>query len=562
MINLSSHKAFSIYLLFAALFLGVQMFQGLSYLDIGMYMSGYQHFTSDPYASYFLGQWILTYDVTSALCKLFSINSFLGLRVLHLVYVLVTQTVVYLYLRQYISTRSIITGLLIATLAHYGSYTEINYNDYSALLLLFSILCYHGGADRDNQWIIMMGGVLAGVAVYLRIVNITYICLPLCAMLISKKWNNGHSPSNGATFFYIGMCFGGLLGYVVLLCQGLDNVFALTFNDIAGISSDKSDTHGMLYVMRSMYDLYTEVVANAGYIMLFWIIIVAGMKQTRRIMRITLVAVAIVLTLVMMNFSFFPSNITMALCLIGGVGVFFIRGVYPPLAHLVMISLFLPFVMPVGSNAEPSFYGKETCFLTLPLVMYVLFEELMPKKEQLERRAAMCMIGVLGAGLLFFNLTHKQMEEGNRIACRYTVDSQLTRGILTTKENADMYNYLIREVKPHIRQGSYMICSFSLPAVSILDCKPWAVYSTVYSTDRMNDRYIKVAWKHTKELPYVLLDEENLPDGYKHIMEELSLIRKYQKIWTDGKYSLYYSKPYPGPERPKITDVEPYRHHP
>ncbi|MFW5615806.1 MAG: glycosyltransferase family 39 protein, partial [Prevotella pectinovora] len=176
MINLSSHKAFSIYLLFAALFLGVQMFQGLSYLDIGMYMSGYQHFTSDPYASYFLGQWILTYDVTSALCKLFSINSFLGLRVLHLVYVLVTQTVVYLYLRQYISTRSIITGLLIATLAHYGSYTEINYNDYSALLLLLSILCYHGGADRDNQWIIMMGGVLAGVAVYFRIVNITYIC--------------------------------------------------------------------------------------------------------------------------------------------------------------------------------------------------------------------------------------------------------------------------------------------------------------------------------------------------------------------------------------------------
>ena len=154
-----------------------------------------------------------------------------------------------------------------------------------------------------------------------------------------------------------------------------------------------------------------------------------------------------------------------------------------------MISLFLPFVMPVGSNAEPSFYGKETCFLTLPLVMYVLFEELMPKKEQLERRAAMCMIGVLGAGLLFFNLTHKQMEEGNRIACRYTVDSQLTRGILTTKENADMYNYLIREVKPHIRQGSYMICSFSLPAVSILDCKPWAVYSTVYSTDRMNIFY-------------------------------------------------------------------------
>ena len=66
---------FIVYVIFAALYLGVQMFQGLSYRDIGIYMSGSQHFNEEPYAIYYLGQWFLTYGLTNWLCHAFSLNS-------------------------------------------------------------------------------------------------------------------------------------------------------------------------------------------------------------------------------------------------------------------------------------------------------------------------------------------------------------------------------------------------------------------------------------------------------------------------------------------------------
>ena len=68
---------FILYILFVTVYLGAQMFQGFSWLDIGFYMSGYQHFTDEPYVSYFLGQWLLSFQLTSWLCKAFSIDSYL-----------------------------------------------------------------------------------------------------------------------------------------------------------------------------------------------------------------------------------------------------------------------------------------------------------------------------------------------------------------------------------------------------------------------------------------------------------------------------------------------------
>lgn len=550
--------AFILYLLFVAVYLGAQMFQGFSWLDIGMYMSGYRHFTSDPYASYFLGQWILTYDLTSSLCRIFSIDSFMGLRILHLVYVLVMQTAVYLFLRRRIPHEYIIGGLLVATLAHFGAYTEINYNEYSALLLTLSIMSLHAGASGNRPWLVVAAGMAAGIAVFFRIVNITYIGLPLLSCLVSLRWRLQMSPLRRILLFYAGMAAGAGIVVVILWRQGLLGILQLTISDIAGISADKGDTHGMLYVMRSMYNLYSEVLANCAYLVLLSLMLYKSRSIANRLLRRLLTSLTFVLTLVMMNFSFFPSNITMAICLLGCVPLFFGWGkASGKFSHLYIMSLYLPLVFPVGSNAEPSFYGKELCFLTLPLALYELLDVVALREirriptatgmpypvfawmRDRYRKPMVWLLAMISAGFVFFNATHKQMEDGNRIASHYTIDTELTRGILTTADNARTYNYLMKELHPVVRPGSYMICSFSLPMVSLLECRPWAVYSTVYSTDSMNSRYIRVAWQHTRRLPYLLLDKECPLAGYGHILKELSRIRPYRMVWTDGRYQLY-----------------------
>lgn len=538
---------FLAYLLFVAVFLGVQMFQGFSWLDIGMYMSGTEHFNSDPYASYFLGQWILTYNLTGMLCRLFAADSFMGLRVMHLVYVLLTQIIVYIYLIRYMPRRHALLGLLLVTLAHYGSYTEINYNDYSAFMLMLSLMAFHEGAKGNRPWLVAMAGLAAGVAVFFRIVNITYVGIPLLSCLVSLRWRMSMRPWRRLLFFYIGMAAGMAAVVALLYRQGLLGVLRLTVADIAGISSDKGDPHGMLFVMRSLYNLYGYIVSNAVYLLLAWLIAVAAWRLKGAVRRYGVLFVAFLLMMLMMNFSYFPSNVTMAVCVMGCLVLYFDGQVQPACAHLYIMSLFMPLVMPAGSNAEPSFYGKELCFLALPLSLSLLLSAVRPAIPSVSSaipksgglRPLMSVYAMVAIGFIGFNVVHKQMEDGNRAACRYAVDSRLTHGILTTADNAGMYNYLLPRLRPHVPRGSYMICQFSLPMVSLLECRPWAVYSTVYSTDRMNDRYIAVAWQHTRRLPYVLIDKESELPGYAHILESLSKIRPYRMAWTDGRYELY-----------------------
>ena len=551
------HLPFVVYLLFAAAFLGIQMCQGFSWLDIGMYMSGAEHFNSDPYASYFLGQWILTYDLTGMLCRLFSVDSFMGLRVMHLVYVLLTQIIVYVYLIRYISRRHVILGLLLVTLAHFGSYTEINYNDYSAFLLMLSLMAFHEGAMRSRWMLVAVAGLVAGVAVFFRIVNITYAAIPLFSCLLSLRWHVAMKAWRRLLFFYIGMAAGMAAVVAMLYWQGLLDPLRLTVADIAGISSDSGDPHGMLYVMRSLYNLYGYIVSNAVYILLAWLIAVAAWRLKGAVRRYGVLFVAFLLMMLMMNFSYFPSNVTMAVCVMGCLVLYFRNQVSPECAHLYMMSLFMPLVMPAGSNAEPSFYGKELCFFALPLSLSLLLSAVRPTipngSSAVSKfggiRPLMSVYAMVAIGFIGFNVVHKQMEDGNRLSCRYTIDSPLARGILTTADNAEMYNYLLQKLRPQVASGSYMICQFSLPMVSLMECRPWAVYSTVYSTDRMNDRYIAAAWQHTRSLPYVLLDKESELPGYTHILEQLSKIRPYHKAWTDGRYELY--APAPTPTLPK-----------
>ncbi len=546
---------FALYLLFAALYLGVQMFQGFSFLDIGMYSMGYGNFVSDPYASCYLGQWIMTYDVTFWLCRLLGIHGFIGLRIMHLALILVTQTVVYLFLRRYIDRKYIIVGLLLATLSHYGAYTELTYNDYSAFLLLVSLLSFHSGVERERGWMVFASGFVAGMAVFFRAVNITYIGIPLVSCLAGLVWKFGMGMRRRIVLFYSGMAAGMAAIVCLLYVQGLLPVLRMTVADIVSISADKSDSHGVMTIMRKTYELYTNVLGNMTALALFSVIVCFALSCRRKALRALLLLVSSLLILFVMNFSYYSSIMAMAICVAGTLAMTSAArngNVSSQFAHLFIMSMYMPLVMPIGSNAEPSFYGKELCFLSLPMAMYALLQ-LLPSsfstgsaelKQRINCAVSVVMIAV-SAGFVAFNVLHKQMEDGNRLNCRYTIDSPLTNGIMTTQGNAEMYSHLLRDVKPLVPKGSYMICNFSLPAVTLLECKPWAVYSTVYSTDRMNDRYIEVAWQHTRKLPYLLLDKECPFPGYSHIFERLNAIAPYSKVWTDGRLSLYYAKETP-----------------
>lgn len=539
--NAGTDIVFIIYSVFATVYLGIQMFQGFSYLDIGFYMSGYQHFNDDPYVSYFLGQWLLSFNLTSALCRLFSINTYLGLRILHLLFIIISQTVIYFYLKRYINRHFIISGLLLATLAHFGSYTEINYNDYSVGLLTLSIMAYHYGYANNRMKAIILSGILAGVSFYFRIVNVTFIGIPFLAWLISHRYKSAIKTRNQFFAFFSGIIAACCATTVLLYCNGMLDVFTMTLTDLFTRSSDPQDPHGVKAIIINLYDLYKGQIQGFSVIALLTFLIAFNDIKNKGAIRTIITMVLSLLIIPNIYLWESPSNITVGICLSALFFLFAGRDVNPQTASLYLLSLFIPVIFPIGSNAGPDFYGKDMCFLTLPVALCIIGEGIGAMKAEYRKAAYKALhisFAFICIAMIYTNINRPMMEEGTRTQCRYTINSPLTKHIYTTEENASLNNYLIDKVKPLIPAKSYLICNFSIPMISLLECKPYAVYSTVFTSNVMNRRYIDAAYKHSRLLPYLLIDQDNNSDKDKYVEDYLYGIKPYRTIWTDGRYVL------------------------
>lgn len=539
--NAGTDIVFIIYSVFATVYLGIQMFQGFSYLDIGFYMSGYQHFNDDPYVSYFLGQWLLSFNLTSALCRLFSINTYLGLRILHLLFIIISQTVIYFYLKRYINRHFIISGLLLATLAHFGSYTEINYNDYSVGLLTLSIMAYHYGYANNRMKAIILSGILAGVSFYFRIVNVTFISIPFLAWLISHRYKSAIKTRNQFFGFFSGIIAACCATTVLLYYNGMLDVFTMTLTDLFTRSSDPQDPHGVKAIIINLYDLYKGQIQGFSVIALLTFLIAFNDIKNKGAIRTIITIVLSLLIIPNIYLWESPSNITVGICLSALFFLFAGRDVNPQTASLYLLSLFIPVIFPIGSNAGPDFYGKDMCFLTLPVSLCIIGEGIGTLKAEYRKAAYKALhisFAFICIAMIYTNINRPMMEEGTRTQCRYTINSPLTRHIYTTEENASLNNYLIDKVKPLIPAQSYLICNFSIPMISLLECKPYAVYSTVFTSNVMNRRYIDAAYKHSRLLPYLLIDQDNNSDKDKYVEDYLYGIKPYRTIWTDGRYVL------------------------
>lgn len=539
--NAGTDIVFIIYSVFATVYLGIQMFQGFSYLDIGFYMSGYQHFNDDPYVSYFLGQWLLSFNLTSALCRLFSINTYLGLRILHLLFIIISQTVIYFYLKRYINRHFIISGLLLATLAHFGSYTEINYNDYSVGLLTLSIMAYHYGYANNRMKAIILSGILAGVSFYFRIVNVTFISIPFLAWLISHRYKSAIKTRNQFFGFFSGIIAACCATTVLLYYNGMLDVFTMTLTDLFTRSSDPQDPHGVKDIIINLYDLYKGQIQGFSVIALLTFLIAFNDIKNKGAIRTIITIVLSLLIIPNIYLWESPSNITVGICLSALFFLFAGRDVNPQTASLYLLSLFIPVIFPIGSNAGPDFYGKDMCFLTLPVALCIIGEGIGTLKAEYRKAAYKALhisFAFICIAMIYTNINRPMMEEGTRAQCRYTINSPLTKHIYTTEENASLNNYLIDKVKPLIPAQSYLICNFSIPMISLLECKPYAVYSTVFTSNVMNRRYIDAAYKHSRLLPYLLIDQDNNSDKDKYVEDYLYGIKPYRTIWTDGRYVL------------------------
>lgn len=543
--HLIARMAFPLYIAAAAVFLVLQSLQGLSFLDIGMYMAGYRHFNGDPWSCYYLGQWFLTYKFTGALCSLFGVQSFFGIRLMAVGLNVIMQTAIYLYLRRFIPRRHIIAGLALATLASFGSYTDINYNDYSAALLAVAIMAYHSGAFASRRpWLVVVSGAVVGIAFFFRAVNLTFIALPLLAMALSSVYGALIRPLRQLTLFAAGCAAGCAAVLTGSWADGSLPILRQTATDIVAISGSADDPHSIKAIIISLYTTWKGYLTGfAPVAVLTALMVLTGrrLKGKARQYTIVVTAAAIVPCIYLWEP---PANITAGISFAGAAFLLARPKNNDNSGSIMALSMLIPLVFPIGSNGGPAFFGQQIGYLSVPLALATVTRATPALRRQLADAyptalrtayAAICL------SLLLSNLRRPLMEDGTRYECRHTVNSSTTGPILTTSANANLHNYMLNKVKPLVPDNSYLICNFSTPLISIMHCKPFAVFSDVFTSDAMNTRYIAIAHQRAGgggHMPMLLLDRQTMTSGFMHVEKELKAIVPYRTLWTDGRYEL------------------------
>lgn len=569
---------FIIYLCLSTLYLGAQMFQGLSFLDIGMYMSGYEHIASDPYPSVFLGQWLLSFTVSSLILRLFHADSFLAMRLMFLVFSVIMQVVAYISCKRYVPRRYVIAGLALTVLSIFGAYTEMTYNDYTALLFMAALLSYHKGQSSSLLYIAVSGFLIA-LAFFFRITNLAFVVFPLAAWLMGRLVPWGVHPFRlQALTFAAGWVVGFALTYLLVIATGYGDIMAFTLQSIIHIGGNSADAHNMKAILICFYEIHKTEISATSVILVVTAFMWLAYSRLTRLVRTGILAFLFCLTMVCIYFWEHPSSITIGISIFGFALCLASKDASPALKHFFALCLCLPLLEPLGSNAGPAFACKGTCLLSLPLALYAFDQQgrkllaTLSSNATLSNNAssnnslsssnaslaypralrlafvAVCM------GMVYTNIFRPMMEDGNRPACLHTVDSKLTGPIMTTKENADTHNHLIKHVKPLLPDGSYLISDGSLTAISLLGCRPYAVFSTVFSADAMNERYIRFAFNHTHRLPYYLADAEAQNEKNLFVLNCLKTISPYKAVWTDGRFTLWKPETDNGERKQKEKD--------
>jgi hypothetical protein len=343
--------------------------------------------------------------------------------------------------------------------------------------------------------------------------------------------------------------------------DGTFGVLQQTFSDLVSISTDSADKHSFGMIVRFyLYDVLAEVKMSLFIAFVIYGFIIARTQASSKLIHLAYALLSAVIIYVVWQDGK-AGNITVGFCLSLFLLDFFSNNPRFSLGHkltsprggqvgvplLYTLAMFIPLVFPFGSNGTNQFYGQMLCILAMPLAVATLMRGSSLKvqssqfKVQSSKLAGIYIIAAICIGMTVTNVLRPMMEDGNRLQCRYTIDSHATGPLLTNEDNAALHNRMVHEVKPLIPQGSHLICNFSITMISVLDCKPYAIFADAYSTPERAERYLHAAYERSrdgKQLPFLLVEEESETDCFRHIRNVLSTFSPYKEIWRSENYVL------------------------
>ena len=572
--------------------------QGFDLTDEGHLMSAYQLFGSDPLAAKCGSGYPLTCYIGWLLNSIYPAGGILMMRMWGIFMVSLTEIISYKYLSRYFSTKVVLIGLLIQAVFLAGDPKPFGYNNMTIFFGVISLVCINEGVRKVKWGLIVLGGLLAGMNVFVRLPNVTFVSFALIPFLWNYDFAGIHWKKSTAQAMVILMSFasGMVAVWLLLVHIGADTLVTEFVSSIANTLQGKS-THSTDSLLMSYLSNYRMCIVYLGILILGAVVFCSAFQTRWILLRCALLFLGfeILYRPIYMDSSMLGDTIMATINGISIAGACYYMAACPERRNVALTAVLLSSIGPLGSDGGFRTMWAST-WLALPVGLSGLYEfcRMLSKKRfsisftlkneeestgkessvknisfpicQLNKSFWCCTVILLA--IVFIKIDHKAYyDPGDRTEKIYPIESRLARGIYTMEKKAGIINPLLRELDRYVKPGDTMLVyDFSPLLYYLTETRPFAGIS--WPCVFFGERYVKAfvqAEKESERLPVIVLQhffssnewtsiqrnyyDESIDTNYISSAQTKTIKRfikkyKYKRVWSNGYYEILVPSDY------------------
>lgn len=524
------------FLLIAALYQVIFMFQGMDFLDEGFTATFYQQFFHDPSSVQYNFMYWLSGLVGGVFVSLFPDTGMLGLRFLSILFTTASIVIVYNLLKDYLNRGYLKIGLLLVLMCACHNPKIFHYNFLSVLLYTGTASLLFNGLRKDRLVLLIAAGTLVGLDVFARLPSIVNL-----GLLLAIAWW-GYVAKTAlkrimvqCIAFIAGFCLAVAAVLLLIRAMGHLDVFINAFRLVTQMGhSDGESAYGIMILIRNFLTSYNDALIFTLYIIGLIIISAVAprwltdqMRLPAWIGKVVKYLSLLIACLIMLKGLEILMRWYVGLALISFVLIMLSRA-SKEIKTLMLIGTYITATYAFGSSAGIFTAGIHIFWISVPIAFdyilglktfdfrlnmttnhnTVLNNDAFVKEPQFRLfKTAVVVISIIGC--LYHQWFYPLHDESSRLGMFYSVDNKYVKGILTTKERVQATNDLLKASEEFIKPGDYVLAFHSLPIFHYM------TKTRPYTRNPMPWYYVSGAFKdqlyravdETKILPVVVMQK-------------------------------------------------------
>ncbi|MCH5246363.1 MAG: glycosyltransferase family 39 protein [Muribaculaceae bacterium] len=241
---------------------------GFDICDTGYYMTFYDNIFDSPASVGHNFMYYLSGVIGGLWLKIFPGSGVFGIRILGLIFNLLSATAIYIACRRFVPFKWILAGTIMI-FAGYFNMPMAFYNDTLTVTLIAAALTVMYIALKNNRYsLIFLSGLIFGINLFSRVPNILdilFVILPVIHGIYSK-----HKPAYiiKLSCFFIG-------GYILAVCAALSamhmtghlDIYLETLKSLTATASDSTQSHGLVNLINTQVRGYIAIARQVVYIL-------------------------------------------------------------------------------------------------------------------------------------------------------------------------------------------------------------------------------------------------------------------------------------------------------